>query len=461
MQVIPATEANPRIAACRNKHTTITLFIMRSLYWFRHDLRLQDHPGLAAQADAEQLLLVYLWPTNRPWCNVTGMGEQRERFLRESLQALRDELAPLGQSLMVLEGSPELVIPELVRDYGITRVGTAQAPGYYERRACNVLRQRLSIPLIEYRSDTLFKESALPFAVADMPQQFTPFRKAIESLGYDRPQAAPTQLPLPPAARFDRLPLATAAPSTALPVRGGAVAGRRRLQQFVFDERSILEYKETRNDLNGLAGSSTLSPWLANGCLSVREVAAAVERFEREHTANDSTYWLYFELLWREFFHWRAYRDDINLFRLHGGKKRKRLVNCTFEPRAFARWCAGDTNFPLVNALMHQLVATGWMSNRGRQIAASCLVNELGLDWRYGAAFFEKHLIDYDVASNYGNWQYLAGSGADPRGGRHFNLQKQAEEHDPDGTFTAKWDGDRPQQPEFVTDAADWPIQDG
>jgi deoxyribodipyrimidine photo-lyase len=107
---------------------------------------------------------------------------------------------------------------------------------------------------------------------------------------------------------------------------------------------------------------------------------------------------------------------------------------------------------------MHQLVASGWMSNRGRQIAASCLVNELGGDWRYGAAFFEKHLVDYDVASNYGNWQYLAGVGCDPRGGRHFNLGTQAQTHDPDGLFTRSWDGFRPPQPLYVTDAADWPI---
>ena len=109
---------------------------------------------------------------------------------------------------------------------------------------------------------------------------------------------------------------------------------------------------------------------------------------------------------------------------------------------------------------MQQLVATGWCSNRGRQIAASCLVNELQLDWRYGAAFFEKHLIDYDVACNYGNWQYLAGVGADPRGGRHFDLEKQTQTYDPEGTFTRKWHGERPKQPRFVTDAADWPIND-
>jgi deoxyribodipyrimidine photo-lyase len=146
----------------------------------------------------------------------------------------------------------------------------------------------------------------------------------------------------------------------------------------------------------------------------------------------------------------------VALFRQGGGARKVR--RCTFEPRSYARWCAGSTDYPLVNALMHQLVATGWMSNRGRQIVASCLVNELGLDWRYGAAFFEKHLLDFDVASNYGNWQYIAGVGADPRGGRHFNLEKQAALYDPDGRFTLRWEGDCPKQPEFVTDAADWPI---
>ena len=109
---------------------------------------------------------------------------------------------------------------------------------------------------------------------------------------------------------------------------------------------------------------------------------------------------------------------------------------------------------------MHQMVETGWASNRGRQLAASYLVNELQLDWRYGAAFFEKYLIDYGVASNYGNWQYIAGVGADPRGGRHFDQHEQARQHDPDGLFTRKWHGERPPQPAYVNDAADWPIVD-
>ncbi len=431
---------------------------MRRLYWFQGDLRLADNPGLTSQVAGEALLLVYLMPLNRPWCNITGMGGQRERFLRESLQALVEALAPLGQNLLVLEGSPELVIPDLVRDYAIDAVATSAVPGFHERKSLERLRARLDVPLEIHRANALFDRESLPFAPASMPPHFTPFRERVEALDVARPLAIPATLPPPPAVNFHRVPAAAGAVHLAFPVRGGASHGERRLRQFVFEQQGIADYKQTRNSLDPLDGSSTLSPWLANGCLSVRQVYQAIRQFEQRQGRSESTHWLYLELLWREFFLWRAFGDDINLFRLRPGGGRKRVARCTFEPRAFARWCSGSTDFPLVNALMHQLVATGWMSNRGRQIAASCLVNELALDWRYGAAFFEQHLIDYDVASNYGNWQYIAGVGADPRGGRHFNLEKQAKEHDPEGTFVAKWEGNQPPQPAHVVDAADWPI---
>mgnify|MGYP001811636619 FL=1 len=154
----------------------------------------------------------------------------------------------------------------------------------------------------------------------------------------------------------------------------------------------------------------------------MRSVAHALLDYEQTISCNESTRWLYQELLWREYFHWREQVDGARLFAASGIARRRFLR--TFEPRDYARWCQGDTDYPLVNALMRQLVATGSMSNRGRQIVASCLINELNLDWRYGAAFFEKYLLDFDLASNYGNWQYIAGVGCDPRGGRHFNLAK-------------------------------------
>lgn len=357
---------------------------------------------------------------------------------------------------MVLEGSPELVLPDLISRFAITEMSASFTPGYHERRTLEHLQAKLAIPVQVHRGNSLFDRQELPFDLDAMPDVFSPFRRKVEKLNVRAPKSEPEHLPPPPAGQFDAIPPSTAVPSPALPLPGGTSAGLRRVRQFIWDTEAITTYKETRNCLDGMDGSSTFSPWIANGNLSVREVAHAIFEFERQRTGNDSTYWLFFELLWREFFYWRAVLDDQQLFKA-GGVARK-IRNCSFEPRAFARWCAGDTDHPLVNALMRQLVATGWMSNRGRQIAASCLINEMNTDWRFGAAFFEKHLIDYDVGSNYGNWQYIAGVGCDPRGGRHFNIEKQTREHDPNGIFVAKWGGDRPRQPEHIVDAADWPI---
>ncbi|HEY7775485.1 MAG TPA: DASH family cryptochrome [Kineobactrum sp.] len=435
---------------------------MRELFWMQLDLRLHDNPGLLSHCAASELLLVYIWQEPQPWCNLRGIGTQRRRLLLEHLAALRAQLQELGQDLLFLEGRPEQILPALVQQLQIERVGTSRCPGTHEAQTLGQLRDRLSVPLQVHGGNTLLQQTSLPMPLTSLPRHFTPFRQAIETIPSSAVEVAPTQLPPPPSGvRYHALPEADAAPSAALPIRGGSQAGQRRLQQFLFGEQRVLDYRNTRNCLDPLDGSSTLSPWLASGALSAREVAHSIADFEQVHERNDSTHALYLELLWREFFHWRALADGHKLFRSTGSAPQGKHRFCTFEPRAFARWCQGDTDFPLVNALMRQLLATGWMSNRGRQIAASCLINELGIDWRYGAAFFEKHLIDYDVGSNYGNWQYIAGFGADPRGGRHFNLAKQASEHDPDGLFTAKWGGNRPTQPLYVTDAADWPLMPG
>ncbi|TGD72232.1 DASH family cryptochrome [Mangrovimicrobium sediminis] len=429
---------------------------MTELYWFRNDLRVEDNLGLSAHACASRLLCVYFWPRQVPWCNLTGLGGQRERFLTESLVALQSDLRERGQELLVLQGSPERWLPELVLRYSVERVGVAKTPGVYEAKELRQLGELLDVPLVVHEGNTLFPAAGLPWQMGDIPRQYTPFRQGVEGVAWNAPEDV-LRLP-PPPGQLEAMSLAghPTHPHPSFIVRGGTQAGRERLHTWMFRERAVDNYKATRNELEGLFFSSFLSPWLANGSLSVRRVAQSLRDYERTHGANESTRHLYSELLWREFFHWRAYEDGTALFRPHGRQPRRHLR--TFEPRNFARWCAGATDYPLVNALMHQLVTTGWMSNRGRQIAASCLVNELNLDWRFGAAFFEKHLLDYDVASNYGNWQYIAGVGADPRGGRHFNIEKQAALYDPDGEFVRRWHGECAPQPEFTVDAADWPI---
>jgi deoxyribodipyrimidine photo-lyase len=429
---------------------------VNELYWFRNDLRLDDNPALQAHARGDTLLCVYCWPRSRPWCNVSGMGGQRERFLLESLAQLQCDLRACGQELLVLREPPELCLPRLVAVYDIGRVGVARTPGVFERAEVDELARTAGVPVRMHDSNTLFGDADLPFPVDRIPRQYTPFRKAVESLPLPAPIDAPALPPPPPGLPRQKIASVDSLPHPAFVVRGGTASGMERLQRWLFDQRAVGHYRDTRNALEGLYFSSQLSPWLANGGLSARRVAGQLRHYEAHQGVDASTVCFYRELLWREFFHWRARVDGAGLFRLRGLRGRRLLK--TFDPRQFARWCAGQTNYPLVNALMHQLVATGWMSNRGRQLAASCLVNELNLDWRYGAAFFEKHLLDHDVACNYGNWQYIAGVGTDPRGGRHFSLARQAARYDPEGEFVQRWQGHCEPQPEFDVDAADWPI---
>ncbi len=432
---------------------------MRTIYWLRNDLRLHDNPALLARTDGDALLCLYILPEQAPWCNLHGMGAHRERFLLESLQALHDDPAQYGQRLLVLRGAPELLIPQLVQRHGLEELLVTATPGVYEQRTLSHLQRTLGVPITEVGGNCLYRPDQLPGGLAKLPKQFTPFRRNVEALSITPARPRPDRLPPPLKGlpSIDALP-PPVLPHPACPVRGGEREGLARLQRWLRKDGGVLTYKQTRNALEGLRNFSMLSPWLANGSLSVREVAVSLFEFEQRVERNESTQHLFMELLWREFFHWRAWIDADRLFQLNGISKRKKLLR-TFDARDFARWCQGETDYPLVNALMHQLTTNGWMSNRGRQIAASCLINELGHDWRYGAAFFEKHLLDYDMASNYGNWQYIAGVGTDPRGGRHFNLEKQAAEYDPEGRFTAAWDGQRKQQPRYVTDAADWPVE--
>ncbi len=246
---------------------------------------------------------------------------------------------------------------------------------------------------------------------------------------------------------------------------GGERAANEHLNHYFSDQRAH-QYKAVRNALGGWENSTKFSAWLANGSLSARQVIAALHTFERQHERSDSSYWIFFELLWREYFFWYAFYHQQALFRFSGIDRRRPLSS--FYPERFKSWTDGTTPYPLVNACMKQLNQTGYMSNRGRQIVASCLVNELNVDWRYGAAYFEAQLIDYDVAINWGNWQYLAGVGADPRstdqGGRHFDLKKQQQRFDPKGTFIRQWLGPEASIEHSHTsidhiDPTGWPIQ--
>ncbi|WP_100641431.1 DASH family cryptochrome [Alteromonas facilis] len=423
------------------------------LYIFRHDLRLDDNPCLEyVSAQCEALLCVYV--IEDCWFQPTHyqskrMGEHRYRFLLESLDDLHHSLQKHGHELLVIKGDFDKCIGSMIDAVKPRIIGMAKHCGSYELEQQQRIQQLVDNLGIEYcdtNAECLFSEQQLPFDLEDMPNVFSPFRKKIEKAISPLPPKAES-FELPPQIQINSAVFDSVNTSFELKqiqqksfdarLRGGSAAAKKQLNYYLVQSHHIQQYKQTRNGLEGWSFSSKLSAWLALGCISVRQVYDAIKRYETEVCANDSTYWLYFELLWRDFFHWQAYKHNKQLFTFSGIQQREPQTQ--FDQESFTRWCHGETRYEIVDACMRQLNQTGFMSNRGRQLVASCFVHELGLDWRYGAAYFEQQLIDYDVASNWGNWQYLAGVGSDPRGHRQFNLAKQTQQYDEDGSFRARW----------------------
>ncbi|TQV77657.1 DASH family cryptochrome [Exilibacterium tricleocarpae] len=432
------------------------------MYWFTNDLRIEDNRALSRAAErTSQLLCCYVvdpsWFTPNRY-GLRPLGDHRWRFLYQTLVDLKHSLEGLGQDLLIIYQSPLDALAQLISQYDVDGLFRSQNAGFYENGLWQTLQRRYQfLHFEELATHTLFTAASLPFALSGLPATFSKFRKLIEPLNNGEDLCAVIQLPPPPRVNdrtLTKLPSA-AGESKSEVFKGGANEGHRHLSRY-FGTRLPSSYKQVRNALDGWENSTKFSPWLANGSLSARQILSALRHYESGVEANESTYWIQFELLWREYFQWLAHAHQATLFTLHGISRKKVLTS--FYPERFQRWCQGNTPFPLVNACMKQLNATGYMSNRGRQIVASCFVNELDLDWRYGAAYFEQQLVDYDVAVNWGNWQYLAGVGTDPRGKRHFDIEKQTKLYDPDKRFIAKWRGETGATSLDSVDAADWPI---
>ena len=445
----------------------------RGLFWFRNDLRLEDNPTLNSLCNScDEVAFVYildpelLQPTQ---LSKSRLGNARWQFIKESLADLQQQLKNYKQQLIVKVGKPSEVIKHLIDTHEINQIGVTPLSGVYEKRDIELIKTSLKDKLTwhEKESFTLFDQNELPFRIDDLAEGFTSFRKQIEktikpiqiSKKVDtKPNCLSKQIKN---IESDQLPIIPkfVSPITNMIHKGGETAAREQLDFYCHQSKNLSKYKETRNGLDGWSFSSKLSSYLAQGCISPRQVMQTVIDYEQQFGANQSTYWLYFELLWREFYQWYQEKYGADLYLKRGIKDIDPQLD--FNESDFNKWKQGETKSDFINAFMSQINQTGWMSNRGRQIVASYFVNQLHLDWRYGAAWFEQQLVDYDPSSNWGNWQYLAGVGADPRGSRRFNLEKQTQTYDPDGEFIRAWRGEASSQLIDSVDAADWPIYPG
>ncbi|MFZ4634017.1 MAG: DASH family cryptochrome [Saprospiraceae bacterium] len=428
----------------------------RAIVWFRQDLRLHDNEALTnALRMADEVVPMYIFD-ERIFCGVTRYGfpktgKFRAKFVLESVANLRENLRKAGSELIVRTGKPELILAETAKSAKASWVFCNRERTHEEVQVQDTLEKNLwplGIELMFSRGKMLYHTADLPMPVAHTPDVFTQFRKETESITSVRePLPTPEHIPgpgvvldagdLPSLEEFGHAPFESD-DRAALPFKGGESEGLRRLNHYLWDSNSIATYKETRNGLIGPDYSSKFSPWLAQGCLSPKLIYHEIRRYERERTSNDSTYWLIFELLWRDYFRLMGKKYGNRIF-FKTGPQNKPMRHLRDHMELFQTWSEGKTGVPFIDANMRELNATGFMSNRGRQNTASFLVKDLKVNWQIGAEYFESQLIDYDSCSNWGNWNYVAGIGSDPREDRYFNILTQARNYDPKGDYVRLW----------------------
>jgi deoxyribodipyrimidine photo-lyase len=403
---------------------------MSSVLWFRRDLRLRDHPALhAAAADGPVTALFVLDPALlRP------AGAARIAFLYRTLRCLDADLRRHGGRLVVRKGKPEHVVPRVARESGASAVHiTADLGPYGSIRDAMVAKALRDVPLVRTGSPyavtpgRVVKSDGTPFKV------YTPFYRAWSEHGWRAPATAigarvrwhdasdgtngtnGTGIPADP-----RLPAGLDLPEP------GEAAARRAWRRF--RDGSLQEYADLR-DRPDLDRTSHLSVYLKWGCIHPRTLLADLgpsdETFRRE-------------LAWREFYasvlhHWPDSAREYF---------QPKLAALPYAPpgAAFDAWRDGRTGYPVVDAGMRQLTATGWMHNRVRMIVASFLVKDLHIQWTHGARHFMRHLVDADLASNQHGWQWTAGTGTDPAPFfRIFNPVTQGRKFDPEGVYVRRW----------------------
>lgn len=427
----------------RNKKT--------ALVWFTNDLRTKDNAILnQAILENDRVISVYIFDDTL--CKLGDYGFQktaahRIQFNIESVKDLKVQLLDLNISILTYVGKAELIIPNLVEKFHISCVYKQTEWTRDEIATLNKVQLKVasSVKLKTAYNQFLYHPDDINFQIEDVPDVFTVFRKNIEKNLSVRPTTKaykleesnlvqnPTQIPHLEQLGYQKIPIPK---HTAFPFQGGTTTAEERIHKYFFESQKLGVYKKTRNGLLGIDYSSKLSPWLANGSISAPMIYWEVKKFEKLFYKNQSTYWLIFELIWRDFFKYISLKYQNKIYLLSGIKEVH--YDWSNNQQMIKDWINGSTSEPFINANMIELKQTGWMSNRGRQNTASFFAKTMKLDWRIGAAYFESMLLDYDTHSNYGNWMYVSGVGNDPRD-RVFDTMWQAQRYDPKSKYQLLW----------------------
>ncbi|KAI9809279.1 MAG: hypothetical protein M1825_002570 [Sarcosagium campestre] len=432
-------------------------------------------------------------------------GPHRARYLAESVWDLKSHLEDVGSGLAIRVGMVGDVISNLLRDFkeksldtkvvGVWMTGEEGVEEKREEREVKAIAQNAGVQFKLWADEKYFIDDRdVPYKrPLDIPDVFTSYRKSVEPLRQAPRPVLPTPKKIPPFPPLSLIPEQTApftAPNdlastiealeaplnvskdltkpptmpskikSAHPFGGGETAAQARLKHLIASG-AMTDYKDTRNGLLGTDFSTKLSAPLALGCLTARQIHAALLAFEegtsgptgpgygKGETKGSAA--VRFELLWRDYMRLCTRKFGPKLFDVHGFRQAalaswkspsqaRRGGGGDEVRRQLTRFLEGRTGMGLIDASMRELYLTGYTSNRARQNVASFLAKHLGIDWRLGAEWYESLLLDYDVSSNWGNWQYVAGVGNDPRGSdRVFNPVKQGVDYDAKGEYVRAW----------------------
>ena len=396
--------------------------------WLRNDLRLDDNPVLLTALAEHDRVVVFYGFDLRLFAPLTNLdfrktGVHRAAFLLESVADLRARIRELGGAYsgagLVVRTSEDvpITLAELARQVRATAV-YVQAEVHSEETDDEAAAEAAlgpACPLHRLPGKTLYHPDDLPFDPDAIPEPFKSFRKPIEYAVTIRPaQPAPERIPGLPDLDPGELPTLTdlgfsedeaAEAQPAYP--GGETAALARLAYYLDDTHLVKTYRSTRNLSLGPDYSTKFSPYLAVGCLSPRRIHAEIRRYQQESGTKAGNNIL-FEMRWRDYFIFLGRKHGNRLFRPGGFRNRKEQVVWNEDAELFATWTEGRTGIPFIDAHMRELEQTGWMSNRGRVNCASFLTRDYRIDWRWGAAWFENRLIDYEVSANWFNWHTQA-----------------------------------------------------
>lgn len=366
----------------------------------------------------------------------------RVAFLLQCLDDLDGQLSARGGCLTVRHGAPEEELPALARQTGATEVHLTRDDSPCGRWRGRRVRRALAaarVAVVEHPGLSVADDASSIRTAQGRPYTvFTPFYRNWSQAPRRPPLAAPERVPPPGRLRAGAPPPLAALglrAEAAEPDRGGETEGTARLERFL--RGHVRDYAAAR-DLPGAGGSSRLSAYLRFGCVSPRALEAALPPGEGPAAFRR-------QLCWRDFYHQVLACHPGNARHEHQARYRGTLA-WNRDDQAFTAWAEGRTGFPLVDAGLRQLRREGWMHGRARLLAASFLTKDLGLDWRLGEAWFMRWLLDGDMASNNGNWQWVTSVGVDPQPAfrRLYHPSRQRDRHDPDGSYV------RAQVPELA-----------